>query len=78
MAGGGGIPRRDLAGGAAPPAMAGDGRAARPGLIPRRDLAGGAAPLAMAGDGRAAHPGWGPSPPWLSVDTLPWLGVDAG
>jgi hypothetical protein len=59
MAGGGGIPRRDLAGGAAPPAMAGDGRAARPGTIPHRDLAGGAAPPAMAGDGRAARPGWG-------------------
>jgi hypothetical protein len=50
MAGGGGIPRRDLAG---------DGRAARPGTISHRDLAGGAAPPAMAGDGRAARPGWG-------------------
>jgi hypothetical protein len=34
MAGGGGIPLRDLAGGAAPPAMTGDGRAARPGWGP--------------------------------------------
>jgi hypothetical protein len=78
MAGGGGIPCHDLAGGAVPPAMAADGRAAHPGLIPRRDLAGGAAPPAMAGDGRASRPGWGPSPPWLSVDTPPWLGVDVG